>query len=470
MKIIVIGIGQVGYHIVEKLVPEDHEITVVDASVQRIDHIARVVDVETIVGSGTSPATLQAAGIGWADLVIACSDSDEVNLVTCVLAQSLKRRYTPDKQKLEQFKTIARVYSREMSADNPALMGENLFGVDLYINQNLITCQEIIRIIKLPGAVEVIPFARDRVELVGFRVSEDSLFRNHRIKGLRDIPAFANSIIVAIQRKEDLIIPDGNTFIKSGDILFFVAPKAEFQEISGYFTDSKAGTGRRKMRIFILGGGRLTEVLTDAFLDESNIEVKIVDSNLARVYELSEKYPRNVFCLHGHATDLDLLREEGISDTDFVIAATPDEDTNIVASVLCKEYGARKTIAIVQDPDYVKIKMMPGIDIAISPKILTSGEVLKLIRSGFVQKAAPILEKGAEILEIALPPNTPEFNRPLSELGLPPNSIMGAVVRDDEVIIPHGDFRILGGDKVILFVMPDARKKVEQIFNPGNSR
>jgi trk system potassium uptake protein TrkA len=467
MNVIISGIGQVGYHIAVKLAQEKHEITVIDNDPLAIENITREIDLQTLLGSGASIELLEKAGIADADMFLACSSVDEVNITSCIIAKNLKKRHLKTNPSLNPLWCMARVRALEYDLNNPKV-DAGIFGVDLFINQDKITCEEIIQIIDMPGAVEVIPFSDGRVELVGFSVHEDSLFKDRRLMGIREIDTFRDTLIVAIQRGDELIIPNGKTKIFQDDVLFFIGEKNIFKEISPMFT-GKRKIRKKKKRIFILGGGSLTPVLINKLLLYKGIEIKVVDSDLTTIFRFSEQYPSNVTCLYGSVTDLDLLIEEGIKYADHVIAATNDEDTNIVASILCKEYGAKQTITIVQDPDYVKIKMMAGIDVAISPKILTSGEVLKKIRKGAIQKTAPLLEEGAELIEVTVPDETKKFGKPIKDLSLPAHSIIGAVVRGNDICIPDGNTLLLPRDDIIVFVLPEAKEAVENFFMSSKS-
>ena len=449
MRVVIIGAGEVGYHIASRLVRERHDVVVIDQSAALIERVQEELDVLAYCGHGAHPATLERASIAQADMLIAVTNSDEVNLVACLLA----RLYGVAKR-------IARINDPDFR-DSPLGEAGKFIGIDLLINPSQTVAEEIRRLIKAPGAEEAADFLEGRVKLLSFRVQAPAPIVHQR---LRDFAArFAATppfLVAAIQRGRDTLIPTGETIIEPNDHLLVIGktePLWQSLHLLGI-------TPRPAKRIFIIGGGRVgMNVATMLEQDQADYDVKILEQDAQRCRLLASRLSRTLV-LQGDATDLKVLKEEGIADMDAVIAVTDDEGTNLIASLLAKTNGAREVIALIKRPDMVPLVAHLGIDAAISPRLITAGAILRHLRRGQVLSIFTSIHTEAETLELVAMPRAKIIGKPLRKVKMPPGVLIGAVAHDAEIIIPGGDTVIRPYDRVIVFALPTAVPQAEKLF------
>ena len=450
MRIAIIGAGEVGYHIASRLIRERHDIVVVDQSAELIDRVQEELDVMAYRGHGASPATLEEAGITQADMLIAVTNSDEVNLVACLLA----RQYGVPKR-------VARINDPDFR-DSPLVEAGKHIGIDLLINPSQAVAEEIRRLVKAPGAEEAADFLEGRVKLLSFRVQAPAPIVRQR---LRDFAArFATTaapfLIAAIQRGRETLIPTGDTLIEPNDHLLVIGKGERIWEnlhLLGI-------TPRQARKIFIIGGGRVG--LNAAHMlenDDADYDVKILEQHAARCHMLANRLPRTLV-LHGNATDLKVLKEEGISDMDAVVVVTNDEGTNLIAALLAKTHGARAVITLIKRPDLVPLVSALGIDAAISPRLITAGAILRHLRRGQILSVFTSINTEAETLEMVAMPRARIVGRPLRKVRMPAGVLVGAVAHGDDIVIPGGDTVIQANDRVIVFALPAVVPQAERLF------
>jgi len=448
MRIIVIGAGEVGYHIAERLAHESHEIVVIERNAEVCRRVQESLGLRAIEGDGSSPRALEEAGVRDAEMVMAVADVDEVNIVACAIAHQYGVRTK-----------IARVRMIELGG-HPILAGGKVLGIDLLINPNQVVADEIIRVIKTTGAAEVADFADGRVQLLGVKIGPRAPVVNRRLRDLRSVQASCPFLVVGLARGEQLIVPTADTVVAAGDHVYVVSRREFIPDIL-VLLGRPVGTTRR---VFIIGGGRIGLRVAEA-LEAGGVTVTVIERNRARCEELAKRL-NQARVINGDGTDLRQLMEEGISEADAVATITDDDPTNLLAALLGKRHGAKKAIALFKRPDLIPLVESLGIDAGISPRLLTASVILKFVRRGRVVSVFELPEGEAETLEVVVLPGTPATGRTLGTLGLPREALVGAIVRGDEVLVPDHGTRLGVGDHVILLALPRAIPEVERLFGP----
>lgn len=444
MRIIIIGAGKVGYNIGQILSNESHDVVIIEKNEERYKLIQENLDVQAINGNGANSEILEEADVRNADLLIAVTEYDELNMIACILA----REYGVPK-------TIARVRNPEY-ADNNLLTKNPILGIDLIINPEKVTAREISQLIDVPEALDVEYYADEKIQLLELVIPENAPIVNKHLKDL-NIPY--RFIIVALLRKEKMIIPRGNDIIRENDIIFLLAKTADMVYIEKFMGKERTKT----KNVMILGGGRIGYYLAK-ILETKKMGVKIIEKDLQRCRELSKKLD-STLVLHGDGSDIDLLKEEGAGEVDAFVALTEDDKLNLLVSLLAKHLGVKKTIAQIRRSDYVPLMERIGIDVAVSPRLLTASAILKFIRKGRIISISLINGDKAEMIELVVPDKSKIVNKHLRDLSFPEGAIIGSIYRGDDVFIPSGNDYIVPGDRVVVFALPKAVHKVEAFFS-----
>ena len=448
MKIIIIGAGEVGYNLAKKLSKEGHDVVVIDHDPEKVRHIDETLDVKSLLGKGSSPGVLKEAGIGEAEMVIAVTDSDEINMVVCLIAGTQSK--IP--------KRIARIRNLEYTRETQ-IFDEQHLDIDLCINPEMETAKTIVRLIENPGSADFAEFAEGKVELLGVKIEEDSYVVGKKLRELREVRDMfpdLKVLIVAISRDDRIVIPDGDETIFVGDILYAVVDRHSIRNVLVYLRKKEEPV----KRVVIAGGSHIAfEVARQ--LQDSGITVRMIEKDSTRCERMAESLEK-VLILQGEITDQRLLREEGIEDADFFVSASDDENANILASLLAKRLGARKTITFVRHLHYLPVLPTIGIDAVVSPRLSAIGKIMHYIRRGKILSVATLKEEDAEVIETVALDTSDIVNRPIKELKFPKGAIIGAVVRGGEVIIPGGNDIILPDDRVVIFALQSAIPKVEK--------
>ena len=456
MKILILGAGQVGssaaYHLSRE---EANEVTVVDMSAEVLRELQDRLDIRTVVGHAAYPDVLDRAGANDADIIVALTDTDETNMVACQVA------YT-------QFKTptkIARIRAAEyMNARK--LFTQEAIPVDVRISPEQLVCEYIEQLILYPGALQVLDFANGRVRLVAARADRGGLLVDQKIAALREHIPNTEGRIAAIYRDGKATHPDGDTVIREGDEIFFVAAR---QDVRVFMSEMRKLDDPVR-RVVIAGGGNIGVRLALA-LEQTN-QVKIIERNTKRARAISEQLNKAIV-LVGDAADEELLLEENIDNVDVFCALTNTEEANILSAMLAKRLGARKVMALINRPAYSELVEAGSIDIAISPQQVTIGSLLAHVRRGDVVKVHSLRRGAAEAIEAVAHGTEGEsrvVGRKIEDIDLPRGTNIIALARGDKVIIAHHDTVIESDDHVILF-MTDRRKidKLEKLFQVGVS-
>jgi len=447
LKIIIIGAGEVGFHIASRLSVENKDVVVIDKDPEALRRVSDSSDVQVITGSGSSPVVLEEAGIKQAEILLAVTDSDEINLIACLVAHMI----SPATKKL------ARVRSDDYDAYHDAFR-ENAPHIDTIINPETEVVRTIERLMSVPGAVDVEEFADGRVKFIGIHLDKNSPLAGIRLAELSAKIRKKVPLIAAIVRGGVLTIPRGDDSLMAGDLIYFVTETENLVETLTIF-DKQAEPIRRVM---IVGGGRIGLRLCN-LLEEKNIYTKIVEKSPDRCLELAKRLNK-VVVLHGDGSDQELLNEEGIRDMDLVVTLTDDEKTNILASLLAKRMGARKTITRITNFSYFDLMETIGLSQVVSPRLSAVNTILKYIRRGKVLSAVSLQGEQAEVLETVAMETSDIVGKPLNKISFPKGVLVTVIIRADQVIIPSGNSVIESGDRVIIFTTWQAVPKIEKIM------
>ena len=448
MKILIIGAGEVGFHIANRLSSENKNVVVVDKNPDALRRVTEYTDVQTVVGSGSSPAVLEEAGIKEAEIILAVTDSDETNLVACLTADIL----SPSTKKL------ARVRNADFDPYHEVFR-EKAPHIDTVINPEIEVVKTIQRLISVSGAVEVEDLADGRLKLVGLRLDSSSALNGQRLSEVSVKTGDSNFLVAAIVRNEKMIVPRGDSRLMANDLVYFISEKEKLANSLNLFGKPLQPV----KRVMIVGGGRVGTRLAMR-LEQEDIKVKILESNPDRCAQLAEKMTRAVV-LHGDGSDQELLREENIADMDVVASLTNDEQTNILISLLAKRLGAANTITKISKFTYIPLMATIGIEQIISSRLSAINSILQHIRKGRVLSAISLKGEQAEVIEAMALSTSELVGAPLRKVSMPKGSLVVGVVRDQEIIVPSGETVIVPNDRVIIFAQRETVPKIEKLLS-----
>lgn len=440
MKITIIGAGKVGTEIAHRLSEEGHDIIVVDRNEEHLEKIQETLDVLTVRGNGISSQLLREAGLGDSDLLAAVTGRDEINMIACMTAK-----------RLGVARTIARIRDPEYVRD--LIISKEDLGIDLVINPEYAASREITRLLTLSLPVHTDHFANGRIQMAELAVDEtNKKFANKRIEDL-DLPR--SCLIVGISHRGEIIVPGGRDYIYPNDTLYVLGNADSIGKVCAKFKIRR----QRVQNVLIMGGGRIGLYLAEKLV-KSGMKVKIIEQSMERCEELADRL-EDVLILRGDGTDVDLLKREGIHDTDAFVAVTGFDEENLLMALLAKQLGAKRVVAKVSRPSYAPLVERLGVDAAISPRLITIGDILRFIRGGRLLSLVLLLNEQAEVLELIAQPGSKIAGRPLHSSGLPKGVIIGAISRGDRVIIPKGNDVIHAGDRLVVFALGHVVHTVE---------
>jgi len=453
MKIIILGAGQVGGTLAENLANEQNDITVIDTDAQRLRELQDSIDIKTIVGTGSYPQVLRAAGADDADMLIAVTNSDETNMVACQIAYTLFRTPT----KISRIRSNAYLKQKE-------LFKSDAFPIDVLISPEQVVTNYIKRLLEYPGSLQVLDFADEKVQLVAVRAYHGGLLVGQELRKLKEHMPSADTKVAAIYRRGQAILPTADTVIEVDDEVFFIAATNHIKKVMNELRREEDSY----KRILIAGGGNIGYRLAKTL--ESKYRLKLIEHGEGRAKFLSENLAKTVV-LMGSATDQALLEEENIENIDVFCAVTNDDETNIMSSMLAKRLGARKVMTLINKAAYVDLVQGGVIDVAISPQQTTIGSLLTHVRRGDVVNVHSLRRGAAEAIEAIAHGDkltSKVVGRTIANIDLPKGTTIGAVVRGDQVIIAHEDIMVESDDHIILFVVDKRRiPEVERLFQVG---
>lgn len=450
MKCIIIGAGKVGFNIAQMLSMEDHDVVVIEQDEERMKIIDEALDVQVIKGSGSSWSVLEEAGVKTADMMVAVTEADELNMIACFIAKQCGVTTT-----------VARVRNPEY-AETPAFSNGQLVGIDLIINPEMVTAYEISKIVKNPEALSVEYYANRRVQMLELEVNPKQIINGVKLKEL-DTSKF---VIVSIMRNQSMIVPAGEDIITAGDRIFVMTNTSDMPEVLRLL-----GVPRRRIEsLTILGAGRTGFYLAQIMEREKfPNNVKIIEKDPRRAREVAEKLKHSLV-INGDGSELTLLEEENIGESDLFIAVTDDDKLNILSSLIAKNLGVEQTISKVKRSDMMPLMDQIGIDIVLSPRLLTAGAILKYIRKGDIVSVTVLGEDRAEMMELVAQPGSVVVGKKLKDIKFPSGAVLGIIVRDDKVIIPSGSSEIKANDHVMVFSLFKSIHRVEKLFINGGAK
>ena len=444
MRIVIVGAGKLGYSIAELLANEEFDVVLVDQDETRLEAAKNTLDVLTVTANGASPITMNDPEIRSADILIAVTAGDEVNMIACILAK--KHGITH---------TVARIRDMQFLSEAKEYLKEN-FDIDLMLNPELITAREVYRILMTPAALDVEDFASGKVRLFETKVTRHSPLANIPLKDLEMPKAILAGMIF---RDHRMIIPHGDDCLLPHDNAYFIGDPVEIEKFSETFVHRDA---RKLEHVMIIGAGRTGRFLA-RMLDDADVAVKIIDTKRERS-RLAAEALENGLAICGDGTDIDLLMEEGVADADAVVCLTEDDKLNLMLALLAKHLGAKKTVVRVARGEYVDLMEKVGVDIVLPTRLLSASEVLAFARRGGVVSVSLLEGAKAEAVEVIVQEDAPVAGIPLMDARLPRECLVCAYVRGDEAVIPNGTSVLLPGDRTILFIQTRFAQKVMKYF------
>jgi trk system potassium uptake protein TrkA len=452
VKVIICGAGQVGFSIARYLSTHDHDVTVIDQSEELINQLSATVDVRGMVGFASHPDLLARAGLGEADMIIAVTFADEVNMVACQIAHSLFN--VPLK--------IARLRSKSyLNPEWAALYKPDHMPIDLIISPELEVARAISRGLEVPGAFEVIPFAEKMIQLVGIRCQAKAPILNTPLRLMEGLFPELDLRVLFIVRGDAGFVPLSSDQLQEGDEVYLLIPQANLMHAVEAFGFNE----QKSQRLLILGGGNVGLCLAEEVeAHHPSISLMLIENDKERALLAANQLSRTVI-LRGDALDREILREANVKISDKVVAVTSDDKVNILASLLAKRMGAEQAMALINSSSYSSIVNSLGIDSVINPKALTVSSILQYVRRGRIRTVHSLRDNFGEVIEAEAVGTSSVLGMTVEEINMPRSLIVGAIIRNEQTLIPRSDTVIKVHDRVILMVTSAAVKRFEKIFS-----
>jgi len=452
MKVIICGAGQVGFSIARYLAQEGNDVTIIDHSAEMTRKVSNTLDVKAVTGHASHPAVLEMAGAHDAELLIAVTHADEVNMVACQVGHSLFNITTK----------IARIrqqgYLDSQWAD---LYTRDSVPIDVVISPEREIARAIARRLDVPGTFDMISLVDDKVKLVGVRIFENCPVIKTPLRQLTKLFPDLKVVVTGVVRGEKSFIPEADDQLDVGDEIYFVVDTDHLKRALSAFGHEEV----EARRIVVFGGGNIGEFLVRQIEQEHrNVNLKIIEFDKARAETVARSLKRSVV-LQGSVLDAEILDEANVANAETVIAVTNDDETNILASLLAKRKGSKRVITLVNNESYMPLIPDLGIDVLVGPRAITVSSILHHVRRGRIHSAHSIREGFGELIEADAIETSGIVGKPLQDADIPEGVIVGAVVRDGKVIVPRGNTVIVTGDRVVLFALPDAVRQVEKMFS-----
>ncbi|MCB9762391.1 MAG: Trk system potassium transporter TrkA [Alphaproteobacteria bacterium] len=442
MYVVVVGMGQVGRHVVRALDQDGHHVVAIDSDPAVVESIEDEHDVATLVGYGASPSILRQAGCERADLMVAVTDNDEVNLVAALAARGMGTT-----------RSIARVQGEEYCESGQGIL-YGLLGIDVVINPRILVAHELARIARSRGALDVLNLAGDRVEVVKIELPSASKMLH---KALANLNLPQEVLVAAVVRDGELFVPGGADVLLPGDRIYIIGKAGNMKVVQQQFTGA-----REAARVCIIGGGVVGHMLARQ-LSESDVEVLVIEKHHRTAEDIKIDLP-GVTVIHGDGTDVDVLEDEQVGSFDLVAAVTAEDEVNLMAGLVAKRVGAGKAAALVQRADYMDIYHQLGIDVVLSPRLVASENILRYVRQNQLQSLYMLEDGQAEVLELVAAADSRVVGTPISRLNMPRGALLAAIVSRDKVTVPHGSDQIQAGDAVVILTRAATRPAVERLF------
>jgi trk system potassium uptake protein TrkA len=437
LKVIIVGAGQVGFHIAKRLASENKDVVVIDRNPAVLQRILEYMDVQVLEGSGCSPMILREAGVATADMLLAVTDSDEINLMACTFAKMLAPGLTK----------LARIRNDEYTAYGEQLARE--IGIGLIINPEVEVVRTIEHMLRAPGAVDIGDLAGGRIKIAGTWITPGNPLAGLNLTELRRKAGDMPLIVAAIIRNDKVIVPAGSDEIREGDLVYFVCEDRQLRKVFS-FLGNRPG---KKSNVLIIGGGNIGLRLARS-LEKKPIHVKLLDKSQERCAELAGELDRTVV-LAGDGTDQEVLMEENIGEMDVVVTLTGNEESNILSSLLAKKLGTPMAVTRLNKMEYMPLVRAIGLEHIVS--------IFKHVRKGGVLSAVAIKD-GAEALEALVGPDSSLVGNALKDMSFPKGVLVLCIMRGDLVLIPSGLDVIKSGDRLIILSLTDSIPEVEKML------
>ncbi len=454
MRVIVCGAGQVGYNIARRLAEEANDVTVIDNDVSRIARVTENIDAKGLVGFAAHPPVLQRAGAEDADMLIAVTYADEVNMIACQVAHSIFN--VPTKiSRVRHQSYLDLAWSNLYSRDH--------MPINVIISPEIEVGRAIIRRLEVPGAIDIVPMADDRVRAIAVRCHADCPILDTPLAELTELFPNLKVFVVGIVREGELLIPTGRTEMRAGDVVYFVTSSDHMHRSMSAFGHEEP----EARRVIIVGGGNIgLYVAREMEKHHADVRCKMIEINESRAREVADQLTRTTVLL-GDALERKLLEEAGAGDVETVVAVSNDDEVNILSSLLAKRLGAKRAITLVNSESYDPLVEDLGVDSVVNPRTSTVSTILQHIRRGRVRSVYSIHEGAGEFIEAEALETTRITNQRIRDIHLARGILIAALVRGQEVIVPHGDTRIQVGDRVVLFASTNLMNKVEKLLSVG---
>ncbi|MBQ6131718.1 MAG: Trk system potassium transporter TrkA [Selenomonadaceae bacterium] len=446
MRVVIVGAGKLGYTIAELLSSEQMEVVVIDKDENQLTAIKNNLDVLTIVANGASPITMDDPDVNGADIFIAVTAIDEVNMVACILAKKHGIRHT-----------IARIRDMQFLSEAKDYLKKN-FDIDLMLNPEMIAAHEIYRILMTPAALDVDEFAGGKVRLFEVKIRKDSKYIDIPFKKLQ-LPA--GVLAGLIFRDHQMIIPHGDDCLQVDDNAYFIGFPAEIQKFSANFVQRNS---RKLERVMIIGAGRIARTLS-VMLINAGVNVKVIEKDRERCEDIAQLLSGDSIAIYGDGTNVDLLAQEGVASADVIVCLTEDDKLNLMMALLAKHMGAKKTVVRVYRTEYAELIEQVGVDVVISARLLSASEVLAFARRGGVVSVSILEGARAEAVEVIVQSGAKVAGKKLMDVRLPKSCLVCAYVRKNKAAIPNGHTILEPGDRTILFCLRGAAQDVMTWFN-----
>lgn len=446
MNIIIAGDGEVGVHLAKSLTELDYNITVVDPHSELLKRLETETDLMTITGDSTSPQVLKDANVESCDLFLSVLHDESINLVTCILAKKLKAK-----------KTVARVTNAELLTPKHREMFRDL-GVDEMVCPERIAAKEITNLLNNTVATEFFDFSGGLLTMYVIRLEAESPVVNHTVKELTQIYNDLQVRVVALLRNGRTIIPHSDTVLQQGDLTYIIGRANQLENINRVAGKQAVSINK----VMIAGGGRIGRFAASTLQDR--MRITLIEENRKRAEELSAMLG-DTLIINGDATDIELLKEEGLQNVDAFIGVTNSSETNVLTCLHAKRLGVKRTIALVENTGFIDISQDIGIDTIINKKLITASYIARFIVKGDAVSSKWLSGTNAEVIEFMVGKWAPATRKPIGQLDMPEGATIGGVIRGRETILPNRELQLKQGDKVVVFTLPKAMSAVARLFD-----
>ena len=450
MNILVLGAGEVGFHIAMRLAAEGHDVAVVDCSKEQIQRVADTMDVRTVLGNAAHPSVLESAGANNADLLIAVTASDETNMLACQVAHSLFKVTTK----------MARIREPDF-ANNKQLFGRDELPIDMIISPEHEAARAIVKRYQVASAMDAQGFAGDRVQLLGMMIRPKSLLAGLALEELSDVMGENRVFVVAHEHNRKWKVPAPDTVLLAGDSVYLAVASHQVEAVVEALVGCKQEQSVKR-NVMLVGGGNVGYAVAQA-LEKMGVSIKLIEHNEERAKWIADHLDSTIV-LHGDALDRDLLEEEAIAHMDDFLALTNDDETNILSSLIASKYKVPHVVTLVNRAIYSDLVREIGLDVIVSPRFTTAASILRHVRKGSILGMSPLGDGTLEVIEAEALATAKILELPLKDLSLPKDTVIGALVRDETVIIPDGESMVLPNDHVVLVSRTDAIRDIERLF------